>query len=99
MGIYFMSKKTTNNGILGPKALEMVMRDVLSGMEEFAVMAAHEVTDESFKIIAIRPLGQWCSNDDIYEQPETPDSSKKLAEVIIFDEYLKTVKKIKGGSD
>jgi len=89
-----MNKKTTNNGILGPKALEMVMRDVLGGMEEFAIMKSYEASGEEFKIIAIRPQAEWTSNDDLYDfydQSEEIEQSepKQLAEVIILDEYLK----------
>ncbi len=94
-----MSKKTTN-GILGPKALEMVMRDVLGGMEEFAIMKSYEATGEEYKIIAIRPQAHWCGNDALYDfsdESEVPEISepKKLAEVIVLDEYLRKVKREK----
>lgn len=93
-----MNKKTTNNGILGPKALEMVMKDVLSGMEEFAVMNAYEASNEKYKIIAIRPQILWPSQEacnEFSEQQLAKNNNKPLAEVIIFDEYLKSMKRIK----
>ena len=63
-----MTKKTTDNkGSLGTKALEMVMRDVLGGMEEFSIMKAYESTCSEFKVISIQPSTQVASNDLYYE--------------------------------
>ena len=91
-----MSKKTTPNGILGPKALEMVMKDVLGGMEEFAVMKAYEVSGEHYKVIAIRPQNMWSVNDSMYDfddefesESNTIQQTKVLADVIQFSDYKK----------
>lgn len=41
--------------ILGPKALEMIMRDVLGGMEELALMKGYEPGADIVEIIAVEP--------------------------------------------
>ena len=89
-----MSKKTTPKGILGPKALEMVMKDVIGGMEEFAIMKSYELSGEEYKIVSIRPTGISLVNDvcyDFYDEPEASyfadDTEKPLAEVVDFSEY------------
>jgi len=40
---------------LGPKAMEMVMRDVLGGMEELALVKGYESSSNVFEILAISP--------------------------------------------
>ena len=93
-----MSKKTFGNGILGPKALEMVMRDVLGGMEELSVMRACEANGEEYKVIAIKPQGQGFEDSELYAfYPDVIEDTKdnppnRPAEIIILDEYLKRKK-------
>lgn len=41
--------------VLGPKALEMIMRDVLGGMEELALMKGYQPGADIVEIIAIEP--------------------------------------------
>ena len=41
--------------ILGPKALEMIMRDVLGGMEELVLMKGYQPGSDVVEIIAIEP--------------------------------------------
>ncbi len=41
--------------VLGPKALEMIMRDVLGGMEELALMKGYQPGADAVEIIAIEP--------------------------------------------
>lgn len=64
-----MTKKTSDNkGSMGPKALEMVMRDVLGGMEEFAIMKAYESSGTEFKVVTIQPSSRVASNEGHYER-------------------------------
>ena len=39
--------------VLGPKALEMIMRDVLGGMEELALMKGYQPASDIVEIIAV----------------------------------------------
>ena len=48
-----MSKKDQSSLVLGPKAMEMVMRDVLGGMEELALMEGYESSNNVFEILKI----------------------------------------------
>jgi len=50
-----MSKKDQTSPALGPKAMEMVMRDVLGGMEELMVMKSLESHGNVFEILEIAP--------------------------------------------
>ena len=50
-----MSDRQQDKRSLGPKALEMVMRDVLDGMEELALLKAFQPGAEVVEIIAIEP--------------------------------------------
>lgn len=51
-----MSKKNPASSTLGPKAMEMVMRDVLSGMEDLATMKSFESINNVFEIVSITPV-------------------------------------------
>lgn len=44
--------------VLGPKALEMIMRDVLGGMEDLAIMKAYQPGTDLVEIVAIEPAQQ-----------------------------------------
>jgi len=72
-----MSKKDSNSPVLGPKAMEMVMRDVLGGMQELAVMKSFESVNNVFEIISITPAETHniCSETDI---------SKESADILPF---------------
>jgi len=50
-----MSKKDHLTPALGRKAMEMVMRDVLDGMEDLATIKSFETADNVFEILAITP--------------------------------------------
>ncbi|MCK4951489.1 MAG: hypothetical protein KAS48_06700 [Gammaproteobacteria bacterium] len=82
-----MSKKNIpeHTLALGPKALEMVMRDVLGGMEELTLMKNYETSGGIFEVISIDPT------EEIEPQHETDKSvsKKKLdkAEIIQIDEF------------
>ncbi len=43
------------NRALGPKAIEMVMRDVLGGMEELAIIQGYGSFNNVFEILDITP--------------------------------------------
>jgi len=50
-----MSKKNPSGSVLGPKAMEQVMRDVLGGMEDLAIMKSFESINNVFEIVSITP--------------------------------------------
>lgn len=62
--------------VLGPKALEMIMRDVLGGMEDLAAMKAYQPGTDLVEIIAIEPA----------DPASTPDSDRK-PRVVDFNHY------------
>ena len=72
-----MSKKDHTRRTLGPKAMEMVMRDVLDGMEDMAIMKSYESCRDVFEIVEITP-------------PETKSAPEPLngnkAEIIPFEQ-------------
>lgn len=91
-----MSKKTFDEKMLGPKALEMVMRDVLGGMEEFSLLNTYDSTTVDYKVIAINPyrsLEDIESLTAIAGDEKTHIESKGPADIIILDEYLKRKKR------
>ncbi len=53
-----MSKKNPSGSVLGPKAMELVMRDVLGGMEDLAIMKSFESINNVFEIVSITPSEQ-----------------------------------------
>ena len=50
-----MSNSTKEKEILGDKALEMVMRDVLYGMEDLAAMLGYRGNPGGVEILSIEP--------------------------------------------
>lgn len=56
-----MTKKIANRRVLGPKALEMVMWDVLGGMEEIAIMKSFD-SAHLFEVVSIE-----CADNDQYD--------------------------------
>jgi len=70
-----MSKKDHNHSVLGPKAMEMVMRDVLGGMEDLAIMKSFEADNNVFEILAITPVKDKKALD--FDEP-CEDSAKVI---------------------
>lgn len=70
-----MSKKDHQTPALGRKAMEMVMRDVLDGMEDMATMKSFETADNVFEIIAITPER---------DEPTTDVQTDTCAEILPF---------------
>lgn len=50
-----MAKKNPTDSTLSPKAMEMVMRDVLRGMEDLVTMKSFESINNVFEIVSISP--------------------------------------------
>lgn len=73
-----MSKKNSVRPVLGPKAMEMVMRDVLGGMQDLAVMKSFESISNVFEIISITPP------DSSAGDYSADDTSNDSAEIIPF---------------
>ena len=72
---------------MGPKALEMVMRDVLGGLEDFAIMNSYE-SDDTLQVLPLdQPLDKLAGNDT--SSPKSPETGiqadeASLAKVIPF---------------
>jgi hypothetical protein len=64
-----MSKKNPKGSVLGPKAMELVMRDVLGGMEDLAVMKSFESINNVFEIISITPAEHDSEKQPAYTIP------------------------------
>ena len=64
-----MSKKNPKGSVLGPKAMELVMRDVLGGMEDLAVMKSFESINNVFEIISITPTEHASEKQPAYTIP------------------------------
>ena len=80
-----MSKKdaTVNSMAMGPRALEMVMRDVLGGMEDIALLKCLESHTDVFQVI---PIDQ--DHTDRQAQPATSTTLTK-AQLIELSRYRK----------
>ena len=79
-----MSKKNPVSSTLGPKAMEMVMRDVLSGMEDLATMKSFESINNVFEIVSITPLEKVDGLDVINNKSDIS------ADIIPFQNKIKT---------
>jgi len=78
-----MSKKdaTVNSMAMGPRALEMVMRDVLGGMEDIALLKCLESHSDVFQVVSI------CKNKT---KPQPAKSTTlTTAELIELSNYRK----------
>lgn len=73
-----MSKKNPSDSTLGPKAMEMVMRDVLSGMEDLVAMKSFESINNVFEIVSITPVEK---DNDLSEKNHNSDDG---ADIIPF---------------
>ena len=80
----FMSKKNPASSVLGPKAMEMVMRDVLSGMEDLATMKSFESINNVFEIVSITPVEKADDLDVIINKNDTS------ADIIPFQNKIKS---------
>jgi hypothetical protein len=80
-----MTKKYSSEQKLGPKALEMVMRDVLGGMEELAVMKSFESMGGVFEVVSIEPDHEYKAKKDSSDHLHNDEP----AEVISIYEYRK----------
>ena len=80
-----MSKKdaTVNSMAMGPRALEMVMRDVLGGMEDIALLKCLESHTDVFQVISIDQ-----NHTDRQAQPATSTTLTK-AQLIELSRYRK----------
>ena len=81
-----MSKKSISGHTLGPKALELVMRDVLGGMEELAVMKHYETSGDVFEVISIDPSEAVKKSQTEMNDSQTEKSINK-AEVIPINQF------------
>lgn len=71
------ARKTTADA--NHKALELVMRDVLAGLEELATLAGYEAAPGSFEILSIeRPATSPHSPDSDRPHPHGPSNRRGL---------------------
>jgi hypothetical protein len=84
-----MIKKYDSKQVLGPKALEMVMRDVLGGMEDIAIMKSYETDANIFKIEAIDGLRNTVNESDLNEDTQAIDLQEQSpgAKIISFEQF------------
>ena len=76
-----MRKKDETTMALGSRAQEMLMRDVLDGMEDFVTLFGYRSQPCEFEIIPLEK-NSICSND-----PETDNNSRKQdTNIISFSE-------------
>ena len=75
-----MCKKNQSNPALGSKAMEMVMRDVLDGMQDLAIMKSYESTQNVFEIIAINPTQE----PDVTRMVTEEQNTVPVADIIPF---------------
>lgn len=81
-----MRKKYSSECALGPRALEMVMRDVLGGMEELATMKGFESMSEVFEVISIDPPYDQ-ENNATSSTPCMDEGNTQRADVISLDAF------------
>ncbi len=78
-----MSKKDAHakKMAMGPRALEMVMRDVLGGMEDIALLKCLESQSDVFQVVSL-------DQDEKQDQPRA-DSAEGKAKLIELDRFRK----------
>jgi hypothetical protein len=69
-----MAKQSVEKKVLGDKALELVMRDVLCGMEDLATRLGYDVTPYRVEILSVEPATLQSNNT----------APRRTAEVIAF---------------
>lgn len=77
-----MYKKNQPNPALGTKAMEMVMRDVLDGMQDLVIMNCYESTRNVFEIMAITPPD---NSEIIHVGSEERKNTGPVAEILPFN--------------
>lgn len=84
-----MSKKNIPGHNLGPKALEMVMRDVLGGMEELEFMKNYKTSGSVFEVISIDPLEEEKEPQNKSGQVATPSKANQSgkADIIQIEKF------------
>ncbi len=84
-----MSKKNIPGHTLGPKALEMVMRDVLGGIEEFALMKNDQTSGSVFEVVSIDPSEEEREPQNTIDQAEGPSTgnTSDKADIIQIDNF------------
>ena len=84
-----MSKKSIPGHTLGPRALEMVMRDVLGGIEEFALMKNDKTSDSVFEVVSIDPLEEKKEAQNKSGQVATPSKENQSgkADIIQIEKF------------
>ncbi|NIP72995.1 MAG: hypothetical protein GWO16_08180 [Gammaproteobacteria bacterium] len=51
-----MPKEDSKKPVVGPKALEMILRDVLSGLEDIAIVQGFEFDGLDMNVIGVAPV-------------------------------------------
>lgn len=79
-----MSKKNIPGHTLGPRALEMVMRDVLGGIEELSLMKNHETSGSVFEVVSIDPFDEEKDSQNKSKLVEKSSSKKQSSKADII---------------
>lgn len=78
-----MSKQNRHIASLSDRALEMIMRDVLDGLEEWSLESAYQGSSCEFEVIDLQPARAKHLTDKATSHHDRP-SAKGLGEVIHF---------------
>ncbi len=71
-----MSGNAADERVLGSKALEVVMRDVLCGLEDLACVAGYQADPRSFSVLSIERPGQSAGETEIATQNQIPSGAE-----------------------
>jgi hypothetical protein len=80
-----MADQSIDKKVLGDKALELVMRDVLCGMEDLATRLGYDVTPYRVEILSVEPAAPAARAEHpvttavVIEFPQSPATSRPHA--------------------
>ncbi len=76
-----MADQSVDKKVLGGKALELVMRDVLCGMEDLATRLGYDVTPYRVEILSIdpAPVVTGCASAVVLDFPQREVAARRHA--------------------
>ncbi|MEJ2344726.1 MAG: hypothetical protein P8076_09075 [Gammaproteobacteria bacterium] len=78
-----MSKQRLSNSTFGGKALEMIMRDVLDGMADLAIMQSWESDWGEFEVLGSEPVG--CPDIDTHSAAAGKHQPEPIAAATVVE--------------
>lgn len=84
-----MPREDTKKRVVGPKALEMIMRDVLSGLEDIAIVQGFEFDGLDMNVIGIEPVPRepQCDAEWLDGGPAAASSTDLRRSVVYLRDY------------